>query len=114
MVMACPAIVTVPERALVPVFARYVAVTEPAAVPLAGDTLIQIESLTDAIHDPPLHPVGLAPTVKVVEPPLAGTWDTDKGLTVNEQGGGADGLIVIPNELRAVLPPESRTEHPTV
>src|ERR1035438_6972575 len=42
--MLCPAIVTVPDRAPVLVFERYVAVTEAAVVPLAADTLIQMES----------------------------------------------------------------------
>jgi hypothetical protein len=57
-------------------------------VPLGGDTLIQVESLTDAVHDPPLHPLGPALTENVVEPPPAGTWGTDVGLTENVQGGG--------------------------
>jgi hypothetical protein len=83
--MVCPAIVTVPDRALWLEFCAYVAVTEPAVVPPAGDTLIQLELLTDADHDPPLHPLGLALTVNVVEPPLAGTVDTDVGLGANVQ-----------------------------
>jgi hypothetical protein len=83
--MLCPAIVTVPDRGLVPVFCKNVAVAEPAVVPPAGDTLIQLESLTDADHDPPLHPLGLALTVNVVEPPLAGTMGTDVGLAENVQ-----------------------------
>ena len=58
--MLCPAIVTVPDRGLVPVFCKNTAVAEPAVVPLAGDTLIQLESLASADHDPPLHPLGLA------------------------------------------------------
>jgi hypothetical protein len=56
-------------------------------VPLARDTLIQLESLTDAVHDPPLHPLGPALTVNVVEPPLAGIVDTDVGLAENVQVG---------------------------
>jgi hypothetical protein len=58
-------------------------------VPLAADTLIQLASLTDAVQDPPLHPIGLALTVKVVEPPLAGIVATDVGLAENVQVGGA-------------------------
>ena len=54
-------------------------------VPLATDTLIQLESLTDAVQDPPLHPLGLALTVKVVEPPLEGTRGTVVGVTENVQ-----------------------------
>jgi hypothetical protein len=87
--MLCPAIVRVPERALVLVLERYVAVTEAVVVPLAADTLIQLASLTDAVQDPPLHPIGLALTVKVVEPPLAGIVATDVGLAENVQVGGA-------------------------
>ena len=83
--MLCPAIVTVPDRAVVLVFERYVAVTEAAVVPLAADTLIQLESLTDDIHDPPLQPLGLALTVKVVDPPLARIVATDVGVAVNVQ-----------------------------
>ena len=86
--MLCPAMVTVPDRALVLVFERYVAVTEAAVVPLAADTLIQDESLTDAVHDPPLHPLGLALTVNVVEPPLAGIVATDVGLAEKVQLDG--------------------------
>jgi hypothetical protein len=71
------------------VFERYVAVTVAAVVPLATDTLIQLESLTNAVQDPPLHPIGLAPIVKVVEPPLAGIVATDVGLVENVQVGGA-------------------------
>ena len=71
------------------VFERYVAVTVAAVVPLAADTLIQLESLTDAVQDPPLHPIGLALTVNVVEPPLAGIVATEVGLTENAQVGGA-------------------------
>jgi len=71
--MVCPAIVMVPVRWLVFVFCANAAVTEAAVVPLAGDTAIQVKSLTDAVHDPPLHPFELALTVNVVEPPLAGT-----------------------------------------
>jgi hypothetical protein len=87
--MLRPAIVTVPERALVLVFERYVAVTVAAVAPLATDTLIQTESLTDAVQDPPLHPIGLALTVNVVEPPLAGIVATEVGLNENAQVGGA-------------------------
>ena len=83
--MPCPAIVTVPDRALVLVFERYVAVTEAAEVPLAADKLNQLASLTDAVQDPPLHPIGLALTVKFVEPPLAGIVATDEGLAENAQ-----------------------------
>jgi hypothetical protein len=83
--MLCPAIVTVPDRRLVVVFCKNVAVATPASVPPAGDTLIQLESLTDADHDPPLHPLGLALTTNVVEPPLAGNVATNVGLGKNVQ-----------------------------
>jgi len=56
-----------------------------AVVPLAADTLIQLELLTDAAHHPPLQPLGPALTVKVVEPPLAGSVATDEGLAENAQ-----------------------------
>ena len=81
----CPAIVTVPDRPLVPVLARYVAVIAVAVVPLAADTLIQLELLTDAVQDPPLQPLGLALTVNVVDPPLAGTVATNVGLAEKVQ-----------------------------
>jgi hypothetical protein len=83
--MICPAIVTVPGRELVPVFCANAAVTEAAAVPLAGDTAIQLGSLTVADQGPPLQPLGLALTVKVVESPRAGTVATDVGVTENVQ-----------------------------
>jgi hypothetical protein len=60
-----------------------------AVIPLAADTLIQLESLTDAVQDPPLQPLGLALIVNVVEPPLAGIVATDVGLAENVQVGGA-------------------------
>ena len=47
------------------------------------DTLIQLGSLTDAVQDPPLHPTGLALSVKIVEPPPAGIVDTDVGVAEN-------------------------------
>jgi len=65
-----------------------VAVTEAAAVPLAGETLIQVESLTVAVHDPLLHPLGLALMVNTVEPPLMGIAATDVGFAENVQVTG--------------------------
>jgi hypothetical protein len=59
-----------------------------AVVPFPGDTLIQLASLTTAVHDPLLQPPGLAPTVNVVEPPLAGIVATDEGLAENVQIAG--------------------------
>jgi hypothetical protein len=56
-----------------------------AVVPLAGATLIQFESLTNAVHDPLLQPLGLAPTVNGVDPPLAGIVATEEGLAENVQ-----------------------------
>jgi hypothetical protein len=56
-----------------------------AVVPLTGDTLNQLASLTDAVQDPPLQPLGPALTVKVVEPPLAGIVATEEGLAENVQ-----------------------------
>jgi len=41
--------------------------------------------LTDAVHDPPLHPLGLTLTVNVVEPPAAAIVATDVGVTENVQ-----------------------------
>jgi hypothetical protein len=64
-------------------FCKKVAVAKPASVPLAGETLIQLASLTDADHDPPVHPLGLALIVNAVEPPPAGTIGTDVGLAEN-------------------------------
>jgi len=112
--MLCPAIVTVPDRGLVFGFCANAAVTGAAAVPLAGDTSIHVESLTDADHDPPLHPLGLTLTVNVVELPLARIVITVVGLTENVQGGGAGRLMLNPSELCAVLLPESRTVHTAV
>ena len=60
-----------------------------AVVPLPGDTLNQLASLTDDVHDPPLQPLGLALTVKVVDPPLARIVVTDVGLAEKVQVGGA-------------------------
>jgi len=86
--MLCPAIVSTPDRGLVLGFGANAAVTEAAVVPLAGDTPIQLESLTVAVHGPPLHPLGPALTVNVVELPLAGIVATDVGLAEkNVQGG---------------------------
>ena len=65
------------------VFCKNVTVTEPGIVPLAGDTLIQLASLTDADHDPPLHALELTLIVNIVEPPPAGTVGTDVGLAEN-------------------------------
>jgi len=49
-----------------------------------------VESLTDAAHDPPMHPLGLALTTNVVEPPFEGTWGTDTGLTENVHVDGVE------------------------
>jgi hypothetical protein len=81
-----------------------------AVVPFGGDTFIQVESLTDAVQDPPLHPLGPGLTVNVVEPPLAGIIATDVGITENVQGI----VMISPSERGTVLPPESRTVHTTV
>jgi hypothetical protein len=53
-------IVKVPDRTLKAGLAAKVAVADPAVVPLAGEMLIQLGSVTDAVHDPPLHPDGPA------------------------------------------------------
>jgi len=86
--MLCPAIVTVPERGLVLKFAGKVVVTEAGADPPAGDTLIQLESLTEAAHDPPLHPLGLPLTVNAIEAPPAGIVATDVGFAENVHFAG--------------------------
>jgi hypothetical protein len=52
--------------------------------------LIQVGSLTDAVHNPPLHPDGLALTVNEVDPPPAGMVETDVGLAENVQVGGLE------------------------
>jgi hypothetical protein len=88
-VMLCVAIVIVPARPLAPVLAEKLAVKEAAVVPLPCDTFIQLASLTDAAHDPPLQPLGPALTVNIVEPPTAGIVATDEGLAENVQVGGA-------------------------
>ena len=75
-------------------------------VPLAGNTLIQLETLTSAVQDPPLHPLGLALTVNTVEPPLEGTRGTVVGVTENVQVSG--GLTVKFTEL--LVPPGVVTE----
>ena len=60
--------VAVPERELVLVFGNQVAVTEAAVVPLTGNTLIQVESLTAAVHDPPLLSTPPRPRAAAVTP----------------------------------------------
>lgn len=79
--MFCPAMVTVPFRGVVLVFGANAAVTGTVVVPLVGETAIQVESLTAAVHDAPVHPVGAAVTVNVVDPPLAEIMGTDVGDT---------------------------------
>jgi hypothetical protein len=58
-------------------------------VPLAGDTDIQVGSLTDTVHDPPVHPTELALTVNTVDPPPAGIVGTEVGIAENEHVGCA-------------------------
>jgi hypothetical protein len=80
----CPAIVTVPDRRLVLAFCEKVAVTEPAAVPPEEERPIQVGSLTEADHEPPVQPVGPAlVTVNWLEPPPAGIVPTEVGLAEN-------------------------------
>jgi hypothetical protein len=81
----CPAIVTPPDLGLVLVFCEKVAVTEPAAVPPEEERPIQVGSLTDADHEPPVQPLGLALMVNCMELPLAGTVGTDAGVAENVQ-----------------------------
>ena len=58
--------------------------------------LIQVGSLTDAVQDPLLQPLGLAVTVNEVKPPVAATFCSDVGLAekVHVDGGAATWLIV--------------------
>jgi hypothetical protein len=114
--MLWPAIVSVPDRPLVLMFGENVAVTGLPAVPNVGETLIQLGSVTEANQAPPLHPLGLAPTVKIAEPPLDGTIGTEGGLAENVQLGGATvtltvcaAHIVSPTQLNVRVP-----EDPTV
>jgi hypothetical protein len=60
-------------------------VAVPAAVPPDGETVIHVGSLTDAAHEPPMHALGLAFTLKFVEPPAAATTGTEEGLAENIQ-----------------------------
>jgi hypothetical protein len=80
-----PATVIAPDRGLELVLAWNVAVADPAAVPPEGEILIHVGSLTEADHDPPTHPPGLALMLNVVEPPPAGTAGTDVGVAENVQ-----------------------------
>ncbi len=77
--MFCPVMVIVPEREIVSVFARNVAVTVPPVVPLAGDTLIQVGSLTEVVHDPSVQPIAVGATANVIDPPMAAIVATDVG-----------------------------------
>ena len=67
--------------------AANVAVTEPGDVPDVGETLSQLESLTVAVHDPPLHPLGDAVTVKAADPPEEGRVVDDAVLEEKVQVG---------------------------
>jgi hypothetical protein len=80
--------VTVPIRVPAAGLAANVAVADPAAVPPDGETLIQLESLTDDDQDPPLHPGG--PALLIVnwaEPPPAGIAGTEEGAALNAHAG---------------------------
>ena len=63
--------------------------TKPAAVPPVDDRLIQLGSLTEAVHDPPLQPPGLATTVNTVVPPDPGTVCAELGVAEKVQDGTA-------------------------
>ena len=75
-----PAIVTLPERGLVLGLDATVTWTGPAVVPLLGDTVIQVESF-DADQVPPVQSVGVEPTLKIFDPPVAGNCDAEAGVT---------------------------------
>jgi hypothetical protein len=80
-VTVCPAIVSVPVRADVPVFAVVLYVTVPLPVPLApAVTVIQVALLV-AVHVQPVCVV----TLTVELPPAAGSASV-VGATVNVQG----------------------------
>jgi hypothetical protein len=53
MVSVCPAIVTVPVRAVAPVFGAIVRPTGPVLVPLAPDVTVIHESLLTAVQEQP-------------------------------------------------------------
>jgi hypothetical protein len=61
----------------------------PPADPPLGEMLIQAGVLTEAAHDPPLHPLGLAVMVNCVEPPVYATDCAVVGLTENVQMAAA-------------------------
>lgn len=61
-----------PDLVDVPVLAEKVAVSVLALLPEVAERLIQDESLTDALHDPPLHPLGDEAMLNVAVPPDAG------------------------------------------
>jgi hypothetical protein len=65
----CPAMVTVPLRALVAVFAPTLSVTAPFPFPLAPPVTVTHATLLTEVH---AHPVG-AVTVRFADPAVAGT-----------------------------------------
>jgi len=77
-----------PESSFAVLFVEKAAVTEPSAVPLVGVNVTEIEPVAVAVHAPPVHPAGVAVTVKTVEPPLAGIVGMDVGVTESVQLGG--------------------------
>ena len=83
MAMFCPAIVTLPVRALVPVLGATVNVTEtePGPAPLLGDTLSHDGSLSALVQDPPVQLAGPEFVVKPADPPAAANIAVEVGVT---------------------------------
>jgi len=79
----CPAIVTVPVRSLVAVFAATVSCTAPVLLPDAPDATVIHGTFEAAVHAQPAP----AATVTLVDPPAAATRTLDDD-NVNVHGGG--------------------------
>jgi hypothetical protein len=68
MVSVCPAMVTVPMRAVAPVFGAIESPTGPVLVPLAPEVTVIQASLLTAVHEQPV-PATLTLTI-VASPPV--------------------------------------------
>ncbi len=76
MVTVCPAMVAVPVRAAVPLFAVAVIVTVPLPLPLVGAILIQV-ALRAAVQEQPLPAVTLIVALPPAAPTLALAGETE-------------------------------------
>jgi hypothetical protein len=73
-VKVCPAIVSVPTRAL-PVLAATRNATDPGPVPLAPDEMVIHDVLVAAVHE---HPLAVVTVTGVPSPPVAGIyWEVE-------------------------------------